>query len=257
MKKRYHGFIVYPSSEGLPNDWVKRLEDIGDPIAISPLHDKDLKTKKNATDPDELVKPHHHCIYINSRGPVASDSIRKKLERAGVKVKHVEIIDDLEGAFKYLTHESKSAVRAGKHKYDSKDTQLLNHFDISRYVKLTEFEKDDLYNNIVSAIIDNSLMNIIQVENFFDNELLERLGYTLHEFRQCLRVNSFALKNYYDGVYQEDLRKLAEKDGTIKAKQDNTKFINNLTKKDGSPIIEFNNTAIDEALKIFDNSDKR
>lgn len=39
-KARYFTFLLYP--ESIPADWRMRLESIGVPIAISPLHDKDL-----------------------------------------------------------------------------------------------------------------------------------------------------------------------------------------------------------------------
>ena len=40
-KARYFTFLLYP--ESIPNDWIDNLELIGVPIAISPLHDKDLR----------------------------------------------------------------------------------------------------------------------------------------------------------------------------------------------------------------------
>lgn len=40
-KARYFTFLLYP--ESIPEDWEMKLESIGLPIAISPLHDKDLR----------------------------------------------------------------------------------------------------------------------------------------------------------------------------------------------------------------------
>ena len=37
-------FLLYP--ESIPSDWEMKLELLGIPIAISPLHDKDIDTKK-------------------------------------------------------------------------------------------------------------------------------------------------------------------------------------------------------------------
>lgn len=45
-KARFFTFLLYPDGEGFPSDWEIRLELIGQPIAISPLHDQD-KDKKN------------------------------------------------------------------------------------------------------------------------------------------------------------------------------------------------------------------
>ena len=41
-KARYFTFLLYP--ESIPEDWELRLELIGVPIAVSPLHDKDLSS---------------------------------------------------------------------------------------------------------------------------------------------------------------------------------------------------------------------
>ena len=38
-KSRYFTFLLYP--ESIPEDWKSKLELIGVPIAVSPLHDKD------------------------------------------------------------------------------------------------------------------------------------------------------------------------------------------------------------------------
>ncbi|MBB6424301.1 Rep family protein, partial [Jeotgalicoccus coquinae] len=39
-KARYFTFLLYP--ESIPEDWETKLELMGVPIAISPLHDRDL-----------------------------------------------------------------------------------------------------------------------------------------------------------------------------------------------------------------------
>ena len=41
-KDRFFTFLLYPDGEGFPQDWETRLEMIGQPIAVSPLHDKEL-----------------------------------------------------------------------------------------------------------------------------------------------------------------------------------------------------------------------
>ena len=73
-KSRYFTFLLYPDGEGFPSDWEDRLEKIGVPIAISPLHDKD-KDRKNGG----YKKRHYHGIYI-ANNPVTADSVRLKLK---------------------------------------------------------------------------------------------------------------------------------------------------------------------------------
>ena len=41
-KARYFTFLLYPDS--IPEDWEMKLELLGLPMAISPLHDKDLSS---------------------------------------------------------------------------------------------------------------------------------------------------------------------------------------------------------------------
>ena len=72
-KARYFTFLLYP--ESIPNDWEMRLESIGVPIAISPLHDKD----KSDVEGQEYKKAHYHVIYV-AKNPVTADSVRFKIK---------------------------------------------------------------------------------------------------------------------------------------------------------------------------------
>ena len=70
-KARYFTFLLYP--ESIPEDWEMKLESIGLPIAISPLHDKDLSDVEG----QKYKKAHYHVIYV-AKNPVTTDSVRKK-----------------------------------------------------------------------------------------------------------------------------------------------------------------------------------
>ena len=72
MAKRKSKILHFPTlSRFNSEDWELRLELIGVPMAISPLHDKDLNADGT------LKKPHWHIIYIASN-PVTADSVRKE-----------------------------------------------------------------------------------------------------------------------------------------------------------------------------------
>ena len=101
-KARYFTFLLYP--ESIPQDWQTKLETLGVPIAISPLHDKDLSSVEGKS-----IKAHYHVIYI-SKNPVTAESVRLKIKRAlGDKsVAKVQIVvQSMENMYLYLTHESK------------------------------------------------------------------------------------------------------------------------------------------------------
>lgn len=60
-KSRYFTFLLYP--ESIPKDWEMKLETVGLPMAISPLHDKD-KNKNGG-----YKKAHYLVVYV-ARNPV-------------------------------------------------------------------------------------------------------------------------------------------------------------------------------------------
>ena len=59
MKKitgRSWAFVMYPDS--MPDNWEEIISSTGLPMAISPLHDKDI----NPT--GEIKKPHYHVFTL-------------------------------------------------------------------------------------------------------------------------------------------------------------------------------------------------
>ncbi|WP_036069762.1 Rep family protein, partial [Leuconostoc citreum] len=72
-KSRYFTFLLYP--ESIPDDWKSKLELIGVPIAVSPLHDKDKSTVPG----QDFKKPHYHVVYV-AKNPVTADSVRYKIK---------------------------------------------------------------------------------------------------------------------------------------------------------------------------------
>ncbi|HDZ7913308.1 TPA: replication protein, partial [Staphylococcus aureus] len=147
-KSRYFTFLLYP--ESIPSDWKMKLELIGVPMAISPLHDKDLST----VDGQQYKKAHYHVIYV-AKNPVTADSVRKKIKATlgdSSVAKVQTVVHSMENMYLYLTHESKDALAKNKHKYDTKDIKLINNFDIDRYVTLDESEKKELRQTLLEII---------------------------------------------------------------------------------------------------------
>jgi len=197
-KSRYFTFLIYP--ESVENDWVEKLELLGVPIAISPLHDKDLSKVEGQT----YKKAHYHIIYI-AKNPVTADSVRKKVKGTlGDKsVALVQIIQrSIENMYLYLTHESKDAVAKNKHKYDKKDIQLLNNFDIDRYVTIDVEEKEELFDVVCDLIEEYGIANMKELSRF-----IKRFGiyFGLKDMRTVRQVSSSKtgmLRLYFDAAYQ-------------------------------------------------------
>lgn len=205
-KARYFTFLIYP--ESAPVDWVEKLELLGVPMAISPLHDKDLSKVEGQT----YKKAHYHIIYI-ANNPVTAESVRIKIKRAlGDKsVALVQIIQrSVENMYLYLTHESKDAVAKNKHKYDKKDIQLLNNFDIDRYITIDAETKDQTLKTLLQIIRTYSIPNAIDLYDFIE-EHGEKYGIDINLFLATAESKSSILRLFFDGAYQRSKRGIKPK----------------------------------------------
>ena len=198
-KARYFTFLLYP--ESIPNDWIDNLELIGVPIAISPLHDKDLSDVEG----QKYKKEHYHVIYV-SKNPVTAESVRLKVKRSlGDKsVAMVQIVStSMENMYLYLTHESKDAIEKHKHKYSKADIRLLNNFDIDRYVTLDVEDKDDMLNDVCDLIDDHNLANMRELRRFVKLHGVEYGLPSMKIINSVLRAHTGLIRLYFDAVYQE------------------------------------------------------
>ena len=206
-KARNFTFLLYPDGEGLPSDWVERLEKIGVPIAISPLHDKD-KDKKNGG----YKKRHYHGIYI-ANNPVTAESVRNKL-RAVLSSENVEckavarvqiIYEAVENVYLYLTHESKDAIKKNKHRYDKADIKYISNFDIERYITIDVETKNQVLKTLLQIIRAYSIPNVLDLHDFID-ENGASYGIDMNLFLTTIESKSSILRLYFDGAYQRSKR---------------------------------------------------
>lgn len=206
-KSRNFTFLLYPDGEGLPDDWVDRLEKIGVPIAISPLHDKD-KDRKNGG----FKKPHYHGIYI-ANNPVTADAVRRKL-RAVLSSEYVEckaiarvqiVYESIESVYLYLTHESKDAIKKNKYRYDKSDIKHISNFDIDRYITIDVETKNETLKILLQIIRAYSIPNILDLHDFIEENGMT-YGIDLNLFLSTIESKSSILRLYFDGAYQRSKR---------------------------------------------------
>lgn len=209
-KARNFTFIIYP--ESIPEDWKSLLEKIDIPMAISPLHDKDETERKDLTEDEQKIiedggkvykKPHYHVLYV-AKNAVTLESVRNKIKRAlGNKaLSHVEIVDGIESVYKYLTHESKDAIKKNKHKYDSQDIIHLNDFDIERYIFLDESQKRSLKNDLLSIVKNEHIVNVIDLMSFLDIYGEEYGIDNMNYVQDVITSNASAFRLWFEGNYQ-------------------------------------------------------
>lgn len=216
-KSRYFTFLLYRDSA--PSNYLELLESLNIPMALSPWHDQDVKAKNFTPDEQKLVaqgkvvfkKEHRHCIYI-ANNPVTANAVRNRLQRLFAKytnkpvVSHVQIITtSVENTYAYLTHESKDAIAKHKHVYDSKDIVLLSNFDLSRYQVFDTEEQLEVLVNIIGVVKTYGFANVIELQEFVDNNENAFSALGIADFRQFVKVvkgNSGLLRLYFDGNYQ-------------------------------------------------------
>ena len=174
-KSRYFTFLIYP--ESADSDWISKVEQLGQPVAISPLHDKDLSENSDVTG-DKYKKAHYHCIYI-ANNPVTAGSVRNKLKRVlnPEAVTLVQpIISTVSDVYLYLTHESKTAIEKGKHKYDKNDIIHLNNFDVERYITLDAEALAEARQVVVKLVRQFKFQNLVELYDYLEAEGIEAYG---------------------------------------------------------------------------------
>ncbi|ULG75317.1 replication protein [Macrococcus brunensis] len=198
-KARYFTFLLYP--ESIPTDWIEKLESLDVPMAISPLHDKDLSSVEG----QEYKKAHYHVIYV-AKNPVTAHSVRMKIKRLlGEKslAKVQIVVQSMENMYLYLTHESKDAVAKNKYKYRKEDLRLLNNFDVDRYITLDAEDKDDMLNDVCDLIDDHGIANIRELRRFIKEHGAEYGLPSMKHINSVLRSHTGLIRLYFDAVYQE------------------------------------------------------
>jgi len=142
VKKRNWAFVLYP--ESAPEDWREQLQATGLPIAISPLHDRDL-------DPTgEAKKAHYHVILCFS-GPTTYNSVKAITD--GLSQPIPQPVESVRGYYRYLTHKD----NPDKAQYSDKDIQHLNGFNILDFTELTRNEVFQIKRTILSIIRELNL----------------------------------------------------------------------------------------------------
>lgn len=139
-KNRYWGFIAYP--ESAPANWLEILGQTGLPIAISPLHDKDVQE-----DGGTPKKAHYHVLLVWS-GPTTRKTAQRIAE--SVNGANVVAIRSVKGNYRYFTHKDDP----DKFQYSETDIQVLNGFNVMDVVDLEKSEVLAIKVSLIDLIED-------------------------------------------------------------------------------------------------------
>ena len=203
-KKRNWAFVIYP--ESLPENWLDILRMSGLPIAISPLHDKDVN-------PDgSPKKPHYHCIAVYG-SPTTFNNVKTLTDKLNAPIPIP--LDQVRGMYRYLTHKDNPE----KFQYDEKDIQNLNGFSILDFCELTK-------NEILK--IKKSLQLLIREKDF--HEYSQFMDYCLEH----LTDNEYDVASSHTYFFDKYLSSRRYSDPKAE-KNSNTDELSDLALKTGGP----------------------
>ncbi len=193
--KDYRGrcwaFLIYPTDENNPDNWLEIMKDLYLPACISPLHDKDVK--KDGT-PD---KPHHHVMirWDNTQRIEAAQKISDMF--TGVAVQGVS---SPKGYYHYYDH----ADEDDKVKYNIKDTICLSGFNPDKLEEVTNEELRDRRLRIEQFIRENKIFEYWELcSKLASHDLILKDYADTHSIEMCAKLKSYA-KCAYD-EYEKEL----------------------------------------------------
>lgn len=156
---RTWAFVIYPDS--MPGDFEEVIHKTGLPLAMSPLHDKDL-------DPTgEPKKPHYHCIVYYENATTlknVKENVCDKLNGT-IPLK----LESMRGMYRYHIH----IDNPDKYQYDDRDRKFYNGFDIDMANKLTKTEVNKIKREIHTFINDHDILEYSDLLDILkDNDLI-------------------------------------------------------------------------------------
>lgn len=185
IKSRYWAFVVYP--ESTPYNFRDILEDYHVPMAISPLHDKDLNS-------DNVVKKSHYHVLI-AYGNTTTDSNINAIS-ASVNGTIAIPVMSLKGYYRYLTHKDNPEKAQYKESdivhlagFDPYDYWNFNSEESVRYrLDIMDLMKKERIYNYFSLLEYLSGYDLILFKYASDNTILVKA--LCQEYKYLLRVDS-------------------------------------------------------------------
>lgn len=157
-RQRAFGFLLYP--ESLPADWLDLLRSTHVPMAISPLHDRDVFAKDcvdsagHEHKAGEIKKPHYH-VLVCFHGKKSLEQVYQMVQGLFPGVKHIEPLQDARGNFRYLTHMDD----ADKAQYKFSEVITISGFDADGMMAPTKAQTDEIRSEVLSWIRETECVN--------------------------------------------------------------------------------------------------
>lgn len=184
IKSRNWDAVVYP--ESMPENWLEILQDTRLPIAISPLHDKDVN-------PDGEIKKAHYHLIICFDGPTTLNNVMEMITNP-LNAPRPQKCLSVRGSWRYMQH----LDNPEKYPYSASDIKCLGGFDIQDYLSSSEITKCIL--KIHEVIVEHKiteywdLMEFLRKNEEFDYYQIAS-NHTMY-FNSLLRSRNNKIKHF-------------------------------------------------------------
>src|SRR5699024_7187133 len=95
------------------------------------------------------------------------------------------------------------ATAKNRYKYNKKDIELLNNYDIDRYVVFDVEDKDEMLNDVRDMIDDHGLANIRALRRHVKEHGTDYNLQSVRRNNRARRTHTDLIRLYFDAVYQE------------------------------------------------------
>lgn len=208
IKKRCWSIIGYP--ESIHKDWIQILTETGLKVAISPLHDKDIKITQEDFEEDpnnkagKFKKAHWHIMLI-WKNPTTYENVMTVAESINCRL--IKPVESPVGMYWYHIHRFEKDPK--KPLYNNDDRILLNGCSEDDFIDLDEDDRFVL-KEFISDLIEKynifsplKLKSMIKKKYFDENgeEIESDNGYTYKQVMNFVYNNGYFCKMYMDDVY--------------------------------------------------------
>lgn len=141
-KSRFWAFVMYPDS--MPSNWLSILSNYHLPMAVSPIHSKDINAD------GEEKKAHYHVLV--AYGNTTTSTVIQEISDS-VNGTIVIPVVSCKGYYRYLTHKDNPE----KKKYNENEIIHISGFSPADYWDYTSEEEYKLKFSIQKFIADNEI----------------------------------------------------------------------------------------------------
>lgn len=155
----------------------------------------------------DAKKPHiHYMLGADKRCTL--QTVRRNMtklfddDKDAMPTNLMEITNDVADMQSYLTHDSFSSRKAGKHQYPKDRLITINDFDYQNYLSYSRVERKNGYRLVMDAIEEYNLTNAKELSDYVRNRQHEKGMISIDLYRDVFSAYNGPINTALRGQYQ-------------------------------------------------------